>query len=249
MEKATMLNPLDFSNKKILVTGASSGIGKTTAIYLSNLGASLVLHGRNKERLHQTKELLNGTNHILISSDLTELDDASNIFEQAVSDGVKLNGLVYSAGVMPIIPLSQLNREKMRAIMDINFYSYIEMVRQFSKKKYSIDGNIVAVSSIASVQPEACQTIYSASKSAMNAATQSLSSELIKKNIRINTVFPGVVRPENAMADDDLDHLAGPQILGLIRSNDVAGALAFLLSDMAKFITGRSLYLDAGRFE
>ncbi|MDP1510656.1 SDR family oxidoreductase [Paenibacillus ottowii] len=242
-----MLNPIDFSNQKILVTGASSGIGKTTAMYLSNLGASLVLHGRNREGLYQTKELLNGTNHTLISSDLTELDDVSNIFEQAVSDGVKLNGLVYSAGVMPIIPLPQLTREKIRAIMDINFYSYIEMIRQFAKKKYSNDGNIVAVSSIASLQPEACQTIYSASKSAMNAATQSLSFELVKKNIRINTIFPGVVRPENVMADDDLNQLAGPQILGLIRSDDVAGAIAFLLSDMAKFITGRSLYFDAGR--
>ncbi|MEC4566072.1 SDR family oxidoreductase [Paenibacillus sp. CMAA1739] len=247
MEKAIMLNPIDFSNQKILVTGASSGIGKTTAMYLSNLGASLVLHGRNREGLYQTKELLNGTNHTLISSDLTELDDVSNIFEQAVSDGVKLNGLVYSAGVMPIIPLPQLTREKIRAIMDINFYSYIEMIRQFAKKKYSNDGNIVAVSSIASLQPEACQTIYSASKSAMNAATQSLSFELVKKNIRINTIFPGVVRPENVMADDDLNQLAGPQILGLIRSDDVAGAIAFLLSDMAKFITGRSLYFDAGR--
>lgn len=102
-------------------------------------------------------------------------------FEQAVSDGVKLNGLVYSAGIIPIIPLPQLTREKMRAIMDINFYSYIEMVRQFAKNKYTTGGSIVAVSSVASVQPEACQTIYSASKSAVNAATQSLSFELIKR--------------------------------------------------------------------
>jgi len=243
-----MINLLDFSNKKILVTGASSGIGKTTAIYLSNLGASLVLQGRNQEKLNETKKLLNGVNHILIDADLTEVDDAGNLFDRAVSDGVKLNGLVYSAGVIPTIPLPVLTRKKMQEIMDINFYSYIEMVRQFAKKKYTNGGSIVAVSSIASVQPELCQTIYSASKSAVNAATQSLSIELAKKNIRLNTIFPGVVIPENASLDDQLAQLASPQLLGLIRSNDVAGAIAFLLSDMAKFITGRNLYFDAGRF-
>jgi NAD(P)-dependent dehydrogenase (short-subunit alcohol dehydrogenase family) len=243
-----MKNPLDFSNRKILVTGASSGIGKTTAIHLSNLGASLVLQGRNKERLCETKELLNGTNHILIDADLTEVEDAGNLFEQAVSNGIKLNGLVYSAGVIPTTPLPVLTRKKMREVMDINFYSYIEMVRQFAKKKYTNGGSIVVVSSIASEQPESCQTIYSASKSAVNAATQSLSFELIKKDIRINTIFPGVVMPESAMVDDLVVQLASPQLLGLIPSSDVAGAIAFLLSDMAKFITGRNLYFDAGRF-
>ncbi len=244
-----MINPLDFSDKKILITGASSGIGKITASYLSNLGASLVLQGRNKERLYETKELLSGTSHILIDADLTEVDDAGDLFEQAVSDGVKLSGLVYSAGIVPTTPLTVLTRKNMQAVMDINFYSYVEMVRQFAKKKYTNGGgSIVAVSSIASVQPESCQTIYSASKSAVNAATQSLSIELIKKNIRVNTIFPGVVMPEKTMVDDHVAQLASPQLLGVIPSNDVAGAIAFLLSDMAKFITGRNLYFDAGRF-
>lgn len=244
-----MFNPLDLSRKKILITGASSGIGKSTAIYLSNLGASLVISGRNKERLLRTQELLKGSGHISVIADLTNLDDASYIYDRALSDGVKLDGLVHSAGVIPTLPLQQLTRDKLRYIMDINFYSFIEMVRQFAKRKYSNGGSIVAISSIASVQPETCQTIYSATKSAINASVQALAFELIKKDIRINTILPGVVKPE----DDNFEYnvlaeLKSQQLLGLINSKDIAGAVAFLLSDMARFTTGRNLYFDAGRF-
>jgi len=244
-----MFNPLDFSGKKILITGASSGIGKATAIYLSTLGASLVINGRNSERLLQTQALLKSTGHISVASDLTTIKDATYIYEQAVSDGVKLDGLVHSAGIIPTIPLQQLTREKARYIMDLNFYSFIEMVRQYVRRKYSNGGSIVAVSSIASVQPEACQTIYSASKSAMNASVQALSLELIKRHVRINSLLPGVVWTDNnPLEENEIAELGRKQLLGLIDVNGVAGAIAFLLSDMAKFITGRNLYFDAGRF-
>ena len=244
-----MFNPLDFSGKKILITGASSGIGRATAIYLSELGASLVIGGRNSDRLLQTQALLKGTGHISVVSDLTTLEDASGIYAQAVSDGVKLDGLVHSAGIIPTIPLQQLTREKVRYIMDVNFYSFIEMVRQYVKRKYSNGGSIVAVSSIASVQPEACQTIYSASKSAMNASVQALSFELIKRHIRINSLLPGIVQTDNnPLEENEMAELRCQQLFGLIDSNDVAGAITFLLCDMAKFITGRNLYFDAGRF-
>lgn len=244
-----MFNPLDFAGKKILITGASSGIGKATAIYLSELCASLVISGRNSERLLQTQTLLKGSGHISIVSDLTTLEDASCIYEQAISDGVKLDGLVHSAGIVTTIPLQQLTREKVRYIMDVNFYSFVEMVRQYAKRKFSNGGSIVAVSSIASVQPEACQTIYSASKSAMNALVQALSFELIKKHVRINSLLPGVVWTDNnPLEENELAELVRQQLLGFIDVNDVAGAIAFLLSDMAKFITGRNIYFDAGRF-
>lgn len=244
-----MFKPLDLTGKKILITGASSGIGKATAIYLSELGASLVISGRNPERLLQTKSLLKGIGHISIVKDLTTLEDASCMYEQAVSDGVKLDGLVHSAGIIPTIPLQQLTREKVRYIMDVNFYSFVEMVRQYAKCKHSNGGSIVAVSSIASVQPESCQTIYSASKAAMNASVQALSFELIKRHIRINTILPGMVKADSYnLEENELAELVSKQLLGLIDSNDVAGAIAFLLSDMSKFITGRNLYFDAGRF-
>jgi NAD(P)-dependent dehydrogenase (short-subunit alcohol dehydrogenase family) len=130
--------------------------------------------------------------------------------------------------------------------MDTNFYSFVEMVRQYVKRKYSDGGSIVVVSSIASVQPEACQTIYAASKAAVNAVVQAVSLELAKRHIRINAILPGVVRPDQI--SPEVDELAKGQLLGLIDAADVAGAIAFLLSDMAKYVTGRNLYLDAGRF-
>jgi NAD(P)-dependent dehydrogenase (short-subunit alcohol dehydrogenase family) len=245
-------NPLDFSNKKIMVTGASSGIGRATAIYLSKLGAQLVLIGRNEERLKATLEKLSGEKHILITADLAELEDMKDIFMQAVSDQIKLDGLVHSAGIPYIMPLKNITRKRLLEGFNINYFAFIELCRQYEKSKFSNDGSIVGISSVASEKGSKCQTVYSATKSALDVSVQTLSIELAKKNIRINTVAPGMIDTEiiGSTSDlgGDLEILGKSQLLGVGEPDDVAACIAFLLSDMSKFITGRRIFVDGGSF-
>jgi NAD(P)-dependent dehydrogenase (short-subunit alcohol dehydrogenase family) len=245
-------NPLDLTNRKILVTGASSGIGRATAIYLSKLGAKLVITGRNEQRLNNTMEQLTGGGHLQVIADIAELDDMSSIFDQATKDGAKLNGLVHCAGIAKVIPLNGLTRSKMFEEMNLNYFTFIELVRQYAKKKYSDAGSVVGISSIAADRAEQCQTNYAASKASMDIAVQSLSIELAKKGIRINTVLPGVIRTEMVERAEnsgiDLEEVKKVQLLGMGEADDVAAACAFLVSDMSRLITGRRLFVDGGRF-
>lgn len=252
MDNSGSFNPLDLSNRKILVTGSSSGIGRATAIYLSKLGARLVITGRNQQRLNDTMQQLSGSGHLQITADLAELDDMGLMFDQATCDGIRLDGLVHCAGIAQVLPLNSLTRKRMTAEMNINYFTFIELVRQYSKKKYSDGGSIVGISSIAADRAGQCQTNYSASKAAMDIAVQSLSIELAKKGIRINSVLPGMIRTEIAERAEeegwDLDQVVKGQLLGIGESDDVAAACAFLISDMSRLITGRRLFVDGGRF-
>lgn len=247
---------MNFSGKKILVTGASSGIGKEIAFQLEQLGCKLVLVGRNEEKLQEIKKQMNKEEHQIIVVDLAVEADLSAVFKEAMSDGVKLDGLVYSAGVGPILPIKLLKRENIEKVMSVNLYAFIEMVRQFSSNKFhNENSSIVAISSIAAVQPEKCQTAYAMSKAALNTAVEALAIELASKNIRINTIMPGVVNTPMAMeagnlvsGGDFIESVSERQLLGVIEPKQIANICSFLLSDMAAIITGRAIYADGGRF-
>lgn len=224
-------------------------MGRATAILTASLGASIIAVDIDREKLNETISLLSGRNHRAFVLNLLEQDDLTELFDDAVSDGTKLNGLVHCAGMSQVLPLNMLTREKAQKEMCLNYLVYIELIRQYAKTKHSIGGSIVGISSIASAQPEQCQTNYAASKAAMDTATRALAPELAKKKIRINTILPGATNTQMAAQANgrDIDAILSKQLLGMAEPEDIAYACAYLLSDMSRMMTGRQLFIDCGR--
>jgi len=246
-----MVNPMDLTGKRILVTGASSGIGKHTAILLSRLGAELVLVARNNERLQETISMLEGEKHTAVSFDLSNIDSIKDMMDKICMEK-KLDGIVYSAGVAPIFPVQNINFKKMIDVMSINYFAFIEIVKFFSRKKYSKGGSIVAVSSVSSYAGWKGASLYCGSKAALDGSIRALAIELSNRDIRINSVIPSNINTKmfndltQFAEQEERDAIISKQPLGLGHPNDVANAIAFLLSDASRFITGSSLIVDGG---
>ena len=247
-----MWNPYDFSGKRFIVTGAGSGIGKATAVRLSEQGAEVCLFVLNNEQADEVMPCLSGSGHRSYVKDLSESGGYKEIFDDIVSDGHKIDGLVHCAGIAKIMPITLLNKANMDGSMTVNLYSFAEMVSLLSKKKYHDKANVVGVASISVKYPQKCQGIYVATKAAMNAMVTSMAIELADKNIRINTVMPANVNTpmmnesfENK-TEDEIKKALGKSVLGLEEPEDIADIILFLLSDASRMITGREIYADGG---
>lgn len=247
-----MWNPFDFAGKKIVIAGATSGMGKATAVKLSRQGAEVCLIGRSQDKLNEVKEELSAGACRCYVKDLGESDGFQDIFDDIVSDGKKIDGLVYCAGMAKILPLSLLSKKNMDESMTVNLYSFAEMVSVLSKKKYHDKASVVGVSSISTQYPQKCQGVYVATKCAMNGMVTSMAMELAEKGIRINTVLPSSTKTKmydeavEGKSEEEILQIVRKQVLGLLNPEDVADVIMFLLSDASKMITGRSIYADAG---
>ncbi len=251
-----MVLPLiDLTGKKILVAGASSGIGAETARLLSQLGASVILVARREQQLQETMATLAGDGHAYYSQDLAHLDEIEPFVKHVVDEKGALDGYVHCAGISIYRPISLFTPEVVREVMDINFGSFIEMVRCLTKKKRFNSGmSIVGVSSVAAQQGNQTKTAYAASKAAMDAAVRCLGKELAPKEIRINTVAPALIRTaifdelkESNVGAGDTENIIARQYLGIGEPQDVANMIAFLLSNASKFISGSTMSVDGGR--
>jgi len=247
-----MLNPMDLTGKRILVTGASSGIGKASAVLAAKLGATLMLVGRNQERLDESLSQLDGVGHVTISFDLSNLGNIEWLFETVCKDNQKLDGLVHAAGERPAMPIQAVTVALMRDVMAANYWAFLELVKNFSKKKYSAGGSIVAISSVSALVGWPGGSLYCGSKGALDASMRALALELIPKKIRVNSVVPSNIRTPmfdsgtDTASEASMTALLGKQPLGLGEPEDVAHAVSFLLSDAARFITGSQLVVDGG---
>ncbi len=241
----------DFSGKTILITGASSGIGRQAAISLSKLGARTVLIARREEQLKETLGMLSGEGHICKPFDLAELDNIEALVSEIVAETGKLDGMAFCAGVAPTLPSKVTTPKVLTETMQINFFSFFEMTRHFIKKKYSVDGaKIAVISSQASIKPGKGQSAYCASKAAIDSAVKCLAKEVLPRKICINSIQPSFV--DTPMTDkfceeiENADSLMLTQPLGLITSTEVANMMVYLLSPLADRITGTAINIDGG---
>lgn len=241
--------------KRILVIGASSGIGAQTAVTLSERGANVVLAARREDKLREVMEQLTPGEHGYFTLDVNEIGSIGEKLRLAVHEFGKLDGMVYAAGISLEVPLRDLSYEKAFPCFQTNYFGFLESVRQVCKKgRYNSGMHIVAISSVASLAGEGAQTVYSATKAAINASVRCMAKELAEKNIRINSVAPAMI--ETQMYRNSLERIGEDseaqrktwyrQYLGIGRPSDVANAVCFLLSPESRFITGITLPVDGG---
>ncbi len=249
-----MINPMDLTGKRILVTGATGGMGAETALQLSKLGANLVICGRNEEKLNKLYELLEGNGHAKYVLDLNDADEIEGSIKKMVAECGSFDGLAFCAGIAPMRPLKMTKRQNMIEVMDANLFSFVEIVRCITKKgSFADEGSIVAISSTGSIQGKQSKLAYSASKAALDGAIRCLVCDLKKKKIRINSVMPCWVNTRMYQIYMDrypdtfeVQEIKEKQYMGVTEPIEVANTIAFLLSDAAKTITGTSILIDGG---
>ena len=244
-----MYNPFSLKGKTILVTGASSGIGKATAIECSKLGANVVITGRNEQRLHETLAMLEGEHNLMIVSDLSNEESLANLVEQCPS----LDGLVNNAGSTIMTPTQFISRDKWIQVLEVNTIAPILLTQMLLKKKKLGKGSsIVVTDSISGVKiASPGNVLYSTSKSAINGFVKNAALDLAGKNIRVNAVCPGMIAThilDNASvtAEDLAEDMKKYPLKRYGKPEEVAYAIIYLLSDASAFTTGASIVIDGG---
>lgn len=242
-------NSFLLQGKTILVTGASSGIGRATAILCSKMGASVILTARNEKRLLETISLMEGDNHRYIISDLSRLEDVSSL----VNEVNEVDGVVNNAGMNKILPIQFVNSEELIGTMQVNAMSPILLTQGLiKKKKIRKGGSIVFVSSIAGhTRSSVGNSMYCASKGAITGFVKCIAKELASKHIRCNEVLPGqsntAIMSQGTVSNEQMQELASRiPFKRLGEPSEIAAGIVFFLSDAASYITGSSLIIDGG---
>lgn len=242
------------SNKTILITGASSGIGRSCAVQCSKMGASLLLMGRNDDELNRTvSELQPGTKVEMIVADFSKMIDLELLIAEKILTIGKIAGFIHCAGVEKTLPLKKQTSEVFQSIFDINVFAGFELAKIISLKKYKAEkASFVFIASVAGMVGESGKTIYSASKGAVISGARSMSMELARSDIRVNSISPAMVKTPilekmfDGIGEEATQNIIKKHPLGIGEPEDVANACVFLLSDAAKWITGTNLVVDGG---
>jgi NAD(P)-dependent dehydrogenase (short-subunit alcohol dehydrogenase family) len=245
---------INLAGKRILVTGASSGIGRAISQQAASLGALLIMFGRNNERLKATYDSLEGVGHEYYSVDITDYIQVEEIIRLSVANAGYINGFVHSAGIEKIMPFKASTPQLFKEVFEINVFAGFEIARLLSQKKIvnPSGASHVFISSVNARLGDPCKTMYCSSKSALLAGVKAMALELSSKNIRCNCVLPGCVDTEmieklfDSISNEAKQVIINKHPLGIGQPEDVAFLVCFLLSDKAKWITGSEYLIDGG---
>lgn len=246
-----MINPLDLSGKHILITGASSGIGRACAIQASKLGAKVTLIARREEMLQETVSLMENSDiHSYRVFDVSNTDEIEALVKEMVASEGAFDGFVHAAGIATVRPLKQTKVKFMQKMYTIHVYAYSEFIRCLSLNKNMNDGaSLVGISSAAAFVGSISQCAYGSAKGAMNSFIIPAAAELGSRKIRVNNVSFAMVN--TTMFDEFIEYggdvsLMNRQYLGVIDVESAANSIIFLLSDACKYITGTVLPVYGG---
>ena len=245
-------NPFSLEKKTILVTGASSGIGRGIAVECSKMGGRVVVSGRNKERLNETLLLLEGTGHLAIQADLSKQDEIDSLVENCPV----INGCVHSAGIPKICGVKYINRVLLEEIVNINEIAPILLTSSLlKKKKLSKEASIVFIASMSGVYiANIGEAPYSTTKGALSGFVKGAALELAAQGTRVNTICPGLVPTSilglsNEMFSEEQlkETMYGRYPLKRVGTpEDIANGAIYLLSDASSWVTGINLLVEGG---
>lgn len=244
---------IDLNGKHIVVSGASSGIGRAIAQKAASLGASLLLFGRNAERLEETRGSLHGTGHRIHAMDITDYANLEQTLRASAEES-KVSGFVHSAGIEKTLPFRASTPRHIKEVFEVNVFAGFEMARILSQKGIvdPVGAAFVFISSINGRLGDPFKVAYCASKSALSSGIKAMALELAPKKIRCNCVLPGYVNTEmvkrvfESIPPEAQQRIIDKHPLGLGKPEDIASLVCFLLSDQARWITGSDYTIDGG---
>jgi NAD(P)-dependent dehydrogenase (short-subunit alcohol dehydrogenase family) len=244
-----MSTPFHLTNKTILVTGASSGIGQQIAISISEMGGNLIISGRNDKRLTETFTKLKKGNHSQIIADITKEEEIKILTQQLP----KLDGIVNCVGMVTPFPIKFINQEKIDETFNLNYNAQVLLISSITRaQKLNKNASIVFLSSISGTHPHKGGTLYSGSKIALESFSKVLALEFFPMGIRSNCIAPAMVKTpmyeysEQNASKETMDAHIAKYPLGVGLPEDVANTAIFLLSDASRWITGTTITLDGG---
>lgn len=244
---------LNFDGKWVLVTGASSGIGRAIAIELSRQRARVILSGRDEGRLAETSRQLSADGHQVLLLDLVDHSRIVPAILKLRESIGRIYGLCHSAGVVETRPLSSNTVEVVQSMLTVHVLAGLELARAICRRDVIEEGgSVLFISSVYGRVGMPGQTGYSASKGAISAAVRALAVELARRKIRVNSISPGLVKTDmtqkalGLLSKEQVENLEQNHPLGVGAPEDVAKAAVFLLAPDNPWITGADLTVDGG---
>ena len=249
----TMSTQLPLSGKVIVITGATSGVGKSLAVACANAGATIAAIGRSSQKLEALKEIISDR-HYFKSFDVTDYANIKPLIADIVDKCGKISGFVHSAGIVTINPINSMTSSDYEKIFATNVIAGFEFVKHIvAKKNIAENSSILLISSVSALKGEVGLVAYSASKGAILSGMRSLAAELARKKIRVNALIPGQMidtemgqNTVDTLPPDALEVLKTKHPLGFGNTSSLTGAAIYFLSDESWWVTGSSLQIDGG---